>query len=67
MATGRISNGGWLAIGLAILGGLIALANVILGYQRSGDIAWGKLALAFGVPILMYAIVSGRRNGSSKT
>jgi hypothetical protein len=65
MATGRISNGGWLAIGLAVLAGLIALANVIVVYQRSGDISWGKLALAFGVPIFIYAIVSGRRNGSS--
>jgi hypothetical protein len=65
MATGRISNGGWLAIGLAVLAGLIALANVIVVYQRSGDISWGKLALAFGVPIFIYAIVSGRRNGRS--
>lgn len=67
MPTGRISNGGWLAVGLGVLAGLIALANVIVVYQRSGDISWGKLALAFGVPIFIYASVRGRGNGSSKT
>jgi len=69
MATGRISNGGWLAVGLAVLAGLLALANAVMIYQRSGDIAWGKLALGFGVPIFIYASVSGRarRNGNSKT
>ncbi len=67
MATGRISNGGWLAVGLGVLAGLIALANVVVVYQRSDDISWGKLALAFGVPIFIYASVRGRRNGSSKT
>jgi high-affinity Fe2+/Pb2+ permease len=67
MARGQISRGGWLAIALGVIGGLIALANVIVGYQRSGDIAWGKLALAIGVPILIYAMVSGRRNGGPKT
>lgn len=66
MASGRISRGGWLAIALGLAGGLIALANVIVGYQRSGDIAWGKLALAIGVPILIYAMVSGRRDGGPK-
>ena len=67
MATRRISNGGWLAVGLAVLAGLIALANVVVVYQRSGDISWGKLALAFGVPIFIYASVRGRGNGSSKS
>ena len=67
MATGRISNGGWLAVGLAVVAGLLALANVIVIYQRSGDISWGKLALAFGVPIFIYASVRGRGNGSSKS
>jgi hypothetical protein len=66
MASGRISRGGWLAIALGLIGGLIALANVVVTYQRSGDIAWGKLALAIGVPILIYAMVSGRRDGGAK-
>jgi len=64
MANGPISRGGWLAIGLGIVGSLIALANVIIRYRSSGDIAWGKIALAIGVPILIYAIVSGRRSGN---
>jgi hypothetical protein len=47
---------------LAVIGSLIAFGNVIMRYRSSGDIAWGKIALAFGVPILMYAIVNGRRS-----
>src|SRR6266545_3127895 len=63
MPSGPISRGGWLAIGLGIVGSVIAFGNVIIQYRSSGDLAWGKIALAVGVPILIYAIVSGRRSG----
>ena len=61
MPTGRITSGGWLAIALGVIGSLIAFANAIMQYRSTGDIAWGKIALAIGVPIFIYAIVSGRR------
>lgn len=61
MPTGRITSGGWLAIALGVIGSLIAFVNVFMQYRSSGDIAWGKVALAIGVPFLIYAIVSGRR------
>lgn len=59
MADGRITRVGWLAIGLAVLGGLLALVNETVSYRRSGIVDWGHVALAFGVPILMYAVVRG--------
>jgi hypothetical protein len=48
---------GWLAIGLAVLGGIIALANEALSYHRGEPLDWGHIALAVGVPLLMYSIV----------
>lgn len=64
MANSGINRGGWLAIGLALLGSLIALVNVVVRFQRSGAIDWGHVALAIGVPVLMYAMVGTRRRGS---
>lgn len=55
----QINRGGWLAIGLGVLGGVIALVNVFMRFQRSGVVDWGQVALAFGVPILLWAIVRG--------
>jgi hypothetical protein len=59
MADDRISRIGWLTIGLAIVGSLVALASEALRYSRSGVVEWGHVALGIGVPILMYAIVRG--------
>jgi len=59
MAGSRITRTGWLAIGLAAVGSLAAFANEIVSYRRSGVVDWGHVALAFGVPIIMYAIVRG--------
>jgi len=53
----RITRGGRLAIGLGVVGGLLALANAIVRYQRSGEIDWGRVALAIGVPSFIYAVV----------
>jgi hypothetical protein len=61
VASDRINLGGWLAVGLAVLGGLVSLVNEIVRYRDSGAVDWGHVALAFGVPALMYAIVSPRQ------
>jgi hypothetical protein len=57
MADSRISRSGWAAIGLAIVGGILALGNQAMRYQRSGAVDWGQVALGFGVPLLIFAIV----------
>jgi hypothetical protein len=64
MASNRINSGGWLAIGLAVLGSLIALVREFMLFQQSGAVEWGHVALALGVPVLMYAIVTSRRRGN---
>ncbi|HET8946700.1 MAG TPA: hypothetical protein VFQ07_06935 [Candidatus Polarisedimenticolia bacterium] len=51
-----MSTGWKVALALACLGGVLALLNACLDYQRTGHLAYGKIALAFGVPILFYAI-----------
>lgn len=63
MAGNRITRGGRLAIGLAVVGSLVALVNEAVSYRRSGVVDWGHVALAFGVPILMYAIVRATSTG----
>jgi hypothetical protein len=52
--------GGRIAIGLAIVGGVLALINVIIGYQRTGELDYGRLALAIGVPCFFYAIFKSK-------
>jgi hypothetical protein len=59
MSDDRISRIGWLAIGLALVGSLVALVMQAVRYRRSGVVDWGQVALGFGVPILMYAIIRG--------
>ncbi len=44
------------ALGLAVIGGLLALANVVQDYHSTGEIDWGHVALAVGVPALFYAM-----------
>ena len=61
MPNNRINRGGWLAIGLAVLGSLVATVNEIVSFRRTGTIDWGHVALIVGVPVLMYAMVSNRR------
>ena len=64
MTSTRTNRGGWLAISLAVLGGLVALGREFVLYQRSGSADWGHIALALGVPLLISALVSARRRGS---
>ena len=59
MANGRITRLGWIAIGLAVLAGLLALFNEATGYRESGVVDWGHVALAFSVPLLMYGLFKG--------
>lgn len=59
-----VNRGGWLAIGLAVLGSLVALVREFVLFRPSGAVDWGHLALALGVPVLMYATVTARRRGS---
>ena len=61
MARSRINRGGWLAIGLAVLGSLVAIANEIVRFRRTGSVDWGHVALIVAVPVLIYAIVSARQ------
>jgi len=61
MPNNRINSGGWLAIGLALLASLIATANEIVHFRRTGALDWVHIALIVGVPVLMYAIVSARK------
>jgi hypothetical protein len=58
VANRRINRVGWLAIGLAVLGSLVAIVNEVVRFRRSGAVDWGHVALIVGVPVLMYAIVS---------
>ena len=53
-----------IALALACVGGVLSLINAYLQYQNSGNVAYGKIALAFGVPIMFYAI--GRSASKSK-
>jgi hypothetical protein len=54
----QVTRIGWLAVGLAVLGSLIAIVNEIMGYQRTGAVDYGHVALIIGVPASMYAIVA---------
>jgi len=49
-----------IAIALAVLGGLLALTNVVLHYRSTGELDYGKIALAIGVPVLFYAILKSQ-------
>ena len=56
---------GWrIAVALACVGGALSLINAYMQHERSGNFAYGKIALAFGVPAMFYAI--GRSASTSK-
>ena len=56
MASGQLGRVWRIAVALAALGGVLALINEWISYRRSATVDWGHVALAVGVPILMYAI-----------
>ena len=57
-------KGWWIAMALALVGALLALTNAYLQFQGTGHIAYGKIALAIGVPALFYALMRGSRKSS---
>jgi hypothetical protein len=59
MSTPRVGRVGVVAVALAIVAGILALVNEVIRYRRSGAVDWGHVALAIGVPALMYGIVRG--------
>ena len=59
MATARLGRAGVVAVTLAMIGSVVVLANEVVGYRATGGVDWGDVALAVGVPALMYAIVRG--------
>jgi hypothetical protein len=60
-----INRLGWLAVGLAILGSLVAAVNEIVRFRATGAVNWGHVALIFAVPIIMFNIVSSTKRTSS--
>jgi hypothetical protein len=58
---GRIGSGGKLAIGLAVLGSLVATANEVVHFRTTGTVDWGHAALILAVPVFIYAVVSSRK------
>jgi hypothetical protein len=50
-----------LAIALAIVGGILALVNVVVNFSNTGNLEYGKIALAFGVPALFYGILRSQK------
>lgn len=61
MEQSSINRVGWLAVGLAILGSLVAVVNEIMRFRATGAVDWGHIALIVGVPVIMFAIVSSTR------
>jgi hypothetical protein len=53
----RVGRTGQMAVVFAVLGGIVVVVNEILSYRSSGAVDWGRVALAFGVPLLIYVIV----------
>lgn len=44
------------AVALAVIAGLLAVYNVVEDYRAAGEVDWGHLALAIGIPILFYGM-----------
>lgn len=63
MALTQIGRTGLIAIVLAVVGGLLTLGREIARYAADGGVDWGRVALAFGVPALIYSVV---RSASAK-
>lgn len=61
MSTPRIGRVGVVAVTLAVVGSILALINEVIRDRHGGAVDWGRVALAIGVPALMYGIVRGAK------
>ena len=61
MTTRPINRGGQLAIGLAVIAGLLFVASVIITFRKTGAVDWWRLALAVAIPLLIYASIRRRQ------
>lgn len=66
MDINRIGQLGRVAVGLAVIGGLVALFNVWTDFPKTGTVDWGHVALAIGVPVLMYALMRSAAASQSR-
>lgn len=66
MTSNRINSGGWLAIGLGIIAGVLNVINVIIHYRRDGNIDWVFLVIGLAIPVFIYASVSQRQRDNAK-
>ena len=57
MSDTSMSTTGRVAIGLAIIAGLLALGRALYTYNQNGKWDVGKIALGIGLPCTMYAVV----------
>ncbi len=58
MTEQSISKAGKVAIGLAIIAGLLALTRAAYLYSQTGEVDVAKIALGLGIPALFFVIVS---------
>ena len=52
-----ISKAGKIAIGLAIIAGLLALTRAGYLYSQTGEVDVAKIALGLGIPALIFVVV----------
>lgn len=57
MTEQSISKAGKIAIGLAIIAGLIALTRAAYLYSQTGEVDVAKIALGIGMPALIFVVV----------
>ena len=58
MTEQSISKAGKIAIGLAIIAGLLALTRAAYLYSQTGGVDVAEIALGLGVPALIFVLVS---------
>lgn len=57
MTEQSISKAGKIAIGLAIIAGLLALTRAASLYSQTGEVDVAKIALGLGIPALIFVVV----------
>ena len=62
MADSRTKRLWQVAVGLAVLAGLLTLFNAAQDYRSTGALDWGRVALAIGIPAVFYAMAHSAIN-----